>query len=581
MRRITIRNGIFALLLFEAAVITLVMAVSMALLSNTYTGLIYGETVEVLNLHAMIINGRIAEMEKLSFEFLSDKDIQRNLVMHRTADEYEKHVARSGLYTQIFMRWAMDNRLLSIGFTFEDGDHVETGRSEAELGVSPETRAALMEAARRADGRCAWTMNAAGGMTVVLSRLIKDPTRNDFSPLGVLFIFIDARQLIAYPSTVPAERKPEFFCVSGNTILTESALAVKREDVEGQLRNPSYYDIVSYNKERYFIAVRYSEATGWYFAYMLATRNLLAAISRVNLAYVLSLSGVLFVVVAVGYRLAKAVSSPITGLTETMKGVAGGDYAVPRRTAPKRLAITEVELLSEYFSHMVGRIDHLINEVYAQRLSSAEMKYKILQNQINPHFLYNALDTINWKAQEGGKEDISAIARSLSRMLRGSVKGPDAISVADDLRFTEDYILIQKYRFEERLSFSASIQPEVLACGIPRVTLQPIVENCIVHNIEKYSRTFEIRMFSSHTPEYAEIVVDDNGQGVDPALLERILGGRTESAEGSIGLRNINERIKIMFGDRFGIRVENRAPAGTRVTVTIPFKEYVGDASDR
>jgi two-component system sensor histidine kinase YesM len=222
---------------------------------------------------------------------------------------------------------------------------------------------------------------------------------------------------------------------------------------------------------------------------------------------------------------------------------------------------------------MVRKIDYLINEVYAEKLLSMEMKYKILQQQINPHFLYNTLDTINWKAMENGNRDISAMVRSLSRMLRGSIKGPDAITVGEDLRFVENYILIQKLRFEERLVYTARVQPEVLSCGIPRVTLQPIVENCIIHNIEKHSGTYEIRIFSSYTPEYTEIVIDDDGQGVDPRHMELVLDGKADPADGSIGLRNINERIKMLFGERFGIRVENREPVGTRVTVTLPFKE--------
>jgi two-component system sensor histidine kinase YesM len=574
MKRITIRNGIFALLLFEAAIISLVMIVSMTILSGTYTGLIYSETVEVLNLHAMIINTRISDMEKLSFEIFSDPDIQRNLLLHENAaNDYQAYSATTGLYTQLFTRWAMDKRLLSIGFYFENGDRTETAKRRDEVGIPPETRAALIEDAYAANGKCVWAVNSAGNMTVVLSRLIRDTSGFGFRPLGVLIICIDARQLIAYPSVVPQDRKPEMFCIAGDKILSESTLNVRRGDVEGSLRNPFYYDIITYAGERYFVSIRYSESTGWYFAYMLATKKLLHTITNINLAYILSVLVVLIIVVAVGYRLAKSISFPIVRLAETMKVVAGGDYKIVERPEPGRIAISEVELLSEDFSRMVRKIDYLINEVYAEKLQSMEMKYKILQQQINPHFLYNTLDTINWKALESGNGDISAMVRSLSLMLRGSVKGPDAVTVQEDLRFAENYILIQKYRFEERLSFSASVQPEVLGCGIPRVTLQPIVENCIIHNLEKYSGTCEIRMYSSHTPEYMEIAVDDNGQGVDPRHMEMVLDGKADAADGSIGLHNINQRIKMLFGDRFGIRVENRTPVGTRVTVTLPFKE--------
>ena len=573
MKRISIGSGIFALLAFEAAVISIVMIVSVSILSRAYTGLIYNETTEVLNLHTMIINSRMAEMEKLSFEILSDTDIQRNLLAHKNASApYQAYVASSDLYSQLFTRWATDRRLLFIEFQFEDGERVQTS-NRGDATISEATRADLASKAHAADGACVWAANAAGDMTVVLCRLIKDTSGNGFRPLGVLYVAIDGRQLLAYPSVVPENRKPDMFCVAGNQVITQSTLAVRRAEIEGSLRHPFQYDIVPYGGQRYFIAVRQAAPEGWYFVYMLSTNKLLGTITHINVAFVLAVLVALAGVVAIGYRFARTISSPIAHLARTMKVVSGGDYRIPEEATTAGTAISEVKLLSEDFVDMVGKIDHLINEVYAEKLLSAEMKYKVLQHQINPHFLYNTLDTINWKAIQSGNADISAMVRSLSQMLRRSVKGPDAVTVEDDLEFVRNYIVIQMYRFEERLAFTSSIQPEVLKCGIPRMALQPIVENCIMHNLEKHSGSYEIRIASSHTEDGVEIAVDDNGHGVDLTRMERILGGREDPSDGSIGIRNINERIKMLFGGGFGLRVLNREPAGTRVIVMLPFRE--------
>jgi two-component system, sensor histidine kinase YesM len=584
MKSVTIRKGIFGLLLIEAVLISPVMVVSIAILSRTYTGLIYDETAEVLNLHTMIINSRMSDMEKLSFEILSNPDIQRNFVKHDiAATSYESYAASRGLYSQLFALWAMDTRLLSIGFLFEDGDLVGTD-ARGGTGIPGETYTALRAAARTADGKCGWAANAAGDMTVVLYRLIKDISGSGFRPLGVLFICIDARQLLAYPSVVPQERKPDMVCIAGDQILSAVPVDIRRDELEGALRDPSPYEIVRYAGEATFVAVRQSVSSGWYYLYMLPAGTLLRPITGLSIVIALSMLVLLAGVVAVGYRFARAISAPIARLAETAKVVAEGDYSVTLDAAARggRVAISEVTLLSDDFSRMVRKIDHLINEVYAEKLLSVEMKYRILQQQINPHFLYNTLDTINWKALQGGSGEIAAMVRSLSRMLRGSITGPDEISVGEDLRFVEDYMLIQRLRFEERLDFAASIQPEVLRCGIPRVTLQPIVENCVIHNIEKYSRACEIRIHSSVTPECARICVDDNGLGIDPRRMDLIFSGQAEATGGSIGLRNINERIRMLFGERFGVRVENREPMGTRVTVTLPLKECAHEhAADR
>ena len=126
-------------------------------------------------------------------------------------------------------------------------------------------------------------------------------------------------------------------------------------------------------------------------------------------------------------------------------------------------------------------------------------------------------------------------------------------------------------RFEERLDFRSEIPPSVHSCKIPRLTLQPIVENCIIHNVEKYSQACQIRLISEVSDGKLKISVEDDGRGVDLHHIEMVLSGQVEATNTSIGLRNINERVKMAFGEGCGVSVENRVPTGTRVTVTLPY----------
>ena len=164
------------------------------------------------------------------------------------------------------------------------------------------------------------------------------------------------------------------------------------------------------------------------------------------------------------------------------------------------------------------------------------------------------------------------IVKSLSKLLRGSIKGPDIITVKEDLEFVESYIYIQKTRFKERLQFHNQVSPTVYSCKIPRLTLQPIVENSIIHNLEKYSDPCEIWITASAADGILELSVIDNGKGIDLEHVEMILSGAIEAPSKSIGLRNIDQRIKMAFGEQYGIQVSNRIPQGAIITITLPFE---------
>ena len=222
---------------------------------------------------------------------------------------------------------------------------------------------------------------------------------------------------------------------------------------------------------------------------MLPTQALLSDIADLNVLYGVTLALVVAGVVVCGYAFGARIHQPIAQLTRSMEVVESGDYrsALEAKQPDKGLAIAEVVQLSQRFRRMVQEIDRLINEVYSRQLTIMEMRYRMLRQQINPHFLYNTLDTIHWKAIQSGHQQIALLVRSLSRLLRAAVNSPDVVTVADELRFVEDYVRIQKIRFEDRLDVEIEVPAELHEVRIPHLTLQPLVENAIVHNLERFS----------------------------------------------------------------------------------------------
>lgn len=571
MKMIPIKKGLFALLILEAVIITIVTIAFMADLYKIYTNLVYSESAEVLNLHAIITDAKLSDIENLSFEVLSNRDIQNNLQKYNnSSNSYEAYQAVNDLYTQLFTRWIMNKSIVSISFVFLDGKRVDTGQAN----LSDSSLEKIIDAAARKNGSCGWTANAAGKNIVTLYRLIKDISGNKFKPLGTLIINVDANYFLSHAPVISRKYRPDIICIADKQILSRNHVSIKPSEIWESFNGSNSYNIVTLNREPYFISVKKLAHNDWDLVYMLSTRDLLSSINKMNIFYSVTLLMIIIVVITIGYNFANAISRPITQLTKAMKVVEDGDYsAVLNNQSPEpRFAITEVVQLSRDFSQMIQEIDRLINEVYTRQLMIMEMKYKMLQQQINPHFLYNTLDTINWKAVQSGNEEISVMVKSLSKLFRGSIKGPDIITVGEDLSFVEDYIKIQKIRFEERLDFEVKIPASVYSCKIPRLTLQPIVENCIIHNLEKYSGICKICMASSISDGRLQISVEDNGRGVDLQHVKMVLSGEIEATNKSIGLKNIDQRIKISFGENYGICVENKEPTGTRVTVVLPYE---------
>lgn len=572
MKKLSLKKGLVALLILEAVIITLVTAVFMLKLYNIYTNQIYNESALVLNLHSIITDTKLAEIENLSFETLSNPDIQTNLLTYYNTDHYyEQYRASTALYSQLFARLIMDKSILSISFVFLDGNQVDTGQLNR-VDLSAFEREKIIEAANVRNGSCGWIANVAGENVVTLYRLIKDISGGRFKPLGTLIINVDANFLLSETPPLSEKYRPEIICLVDEEVLAKEELNFAPSELLRSVNNADSYKIVTLNQKPYFVSIKNLTHDGWNLVYLLSTKDLLHSINKTNLSFAAALFLIVLVIIGIGYHFANGISRPITHLTKAMKVVEDGDYtlALPSPEVKPGFAFSEVVRLSRNFSQMVQQINHLINEVYTKQLLIIEMKYKMLQQQINPHFLYNTLDTINWKAIEGGQEEISIMVRALSKLIRYSIKGPDLVTVKEDLSFVEDYVKIQKIRFEERLVFRDEISPEIYSRKIPHLTLQPIVENCIIHNLEKHAGICHILLTSTMTNDYIRISVTDDGIGIDPEQIQMVLRGEVQATNKSIGLKNIDQRIKLSFGADYGISVENIKPRGVRVSVVLP-----------
>lgn len=261
------------------------------------------------------------------------------------------------------------------------------------------------------------------------------------------------------------------------------------------------------------------------------------------------------------------VSAPIQRLVAQMhrfeQDATGFQYEPVRGTQ-------EIAVLSDSFGHMVCRIQELIEEVKHDEETLQKTELKALQAQINPHFLYNTLDSIQWMCEVGRNTDAVQMVGALARLFRISTsRGAELIPIRRELEHAESYLIIQKFRYKDQFQYRFVVDDSLLDCLCSKITLQPIIENAILHGFGEFMDAGEIVIEVKDDGDDIIMSVTDNGIGMEEEVCARLLSEQEDSTSG-IGIKNVNDRNQIYFGEQYGLAIESEPDEGTRVTIRLP-----------
>lgn len=265
------------------------------------------------------------------------------------------------------------------------------------------------------------------------------------------------------------------------------------------------------------------------------------------------------------YNLSKRISNPVHEMSEVIKQIEDGN----RNIKVKYSGDDELGELCDKFNSMIQEINRLIEEDYNKRILINQAKFNALKAQINPHFLYNALGTINWMVKLGEKDKVTKMINALSKLFRYLCRNSeDEVLIVEELKAIDNYLYIQKIRYEDKLNIEYLIDDEIKNYEIVRLTLQPIVENAIVHGLS--NKSGEWKIIISGKIEGSDIVfkIKDNGVGV---------GNSKHTGEG-VGIDNVDTRIKIQYGEKYGISHKSEENL-TVFIIRIPLREAVNEKS--
>ncbi|HEX7056658.1 MAG TPA: sensor histidine kinase [Bacilli bacterium] len=307
-------------------------------------------------------------------------------------------------------------------------------------------------------------------------------------------------------------------------------------------------------------------------------------VKNVNRISILSLSVIfisLFVALILIYGLSGLLSRRLLHLSKHISRVSAGNFDSPIKIDGK----DEIGQLSRQYNSMLINIKQLMNEVEQSQkqknsleLKQNEIKFKMMASQINPHFLFNALESIRMKAHLKGEKEIAEVVKLLGRMMRKNLDvANEKITLQSEIEMVRCYLEIQKFRYEERLGYELDVAPETLKIRIPPLIIQPLVENAVLHGLEGVESGGKVNVCAEIAGNKLKVCVADNGAGMSRQKIRGIYRSFAEDDRNSrIGLRNVHERLLLVYGEGHGLRIRSKPGVGTEIRFTIPIEEESG-----
>ena len=314
-----------------------------------------------------------------------------------------------------------------------------------------------------------------------------------------------------------------------------------------------------------------SSETGWTVVGVAYTADLLKNNEQTTRIYMISAVLILLVALALAYFLSDEITKPIKSLGNSMREVEKGNFD---HVMLDVRGDNEIDRLRANFNIMTGEIKNLMEQNVEEQRQKRKSELMALQAQINPHFLYNTLDSIIWMAEWGKNKEVVLMTSSLAKLLRQSISNQnEMVCVEDEVEYTRSYLTIQKMRYKDKLEYEIQVDPEILKCRVAKLILQPLVENAIYHGIKYKEGKGKVLVEGFRREQEMILRITDDGIGMTEEQMSKLFQKReTDMRRNSVGVLNVHERIRLYYGKNYGLSFESRTGVGTKVEIHIPYE---------
>jgi two-component system sensor histidine kinase YesM len=325
------------------------------------------------------------------------------------------------------------------------------------------------------------------------------------------------------------------------------------------------------NNKKILLTYSTIEQTSWKVAYIVSFNDVLTGIRKIIPITLLVTVCCLIISMIIALLISYILTSPIKKLLSSMKRVKTGNF----KEKVNLKYMDEIGLLGLEYNDMIDNINNLIDKVYKLQISEREAELKALQAQINPHFLYNTLDSIYWKAQKSKEKDISEMIYSLSKLFRLTLnRGNEFTEVQNEKDFIENYLILQKKRFQNKLEYKIEISDNILRYKIPKLILQPFVENSIIHGTEEDTDKSMLEICGYLEGDKIKFIIQDNGGGIEESILKSLLDSKpnekNSNQHNGYAIKNVRERLSLYYDGNYSLNITSSIGKFTMVEIVIP-----------
>lgn len=554
---LNLKRKFFLLILLMVTVMTLLEAFNRQSAYNTYNQLLYEENARTLMIYMDYIENIFERMENITYLMIADSDLQENLMYLRDHFEDENRISCKSAVSREVSSYAYREKYFSSFILKTDFVTFGFGRNKMSVNTDLES---YMETVSDANGRIRMIP---GEQQLILVREIRQSANLKLTNLAYVIAQVDFPAIVEdvgrtlkhadMPLDISVYNKD--FCLYASD--PETAILGEKED-GWYISGEDFITVCTSDKLGFTMAIRTP-----YGRLKNSIRNVYGR--SLFLSFLVALTA--FVI---GSVLVRMMIEDISGLIGKMDEFGAGRPLDVKEGERYQGRKDEIGKMYRHFYKMASDYRKLMKEYYDSRLLLKEAEFAQMQKQIQPHFLFNTLTAISWMAYAHKDEETAHMVETLGRMMRTVTDNKQSVvTVESDLEMVEDYLSIQQFRFRGRLEVEIQISPETRKLMIPRLSLQPLVENSVTYAMEEQLSGCRIRIFDRIDPENTEIIVEDNGPGFDENMLEELENG-TQKAKGTgTALLNIHKRLQYAFSEEYGLSF-CRLEDGMQVIIRIP-----------
>lgn len=560
MKNISLKWKIFFIVLVNVIALLSFSLLGFGILSGTYNELLYRSIGGNLSFSANTLSTNLKDVERLSSIILSAPDIQTPLsAIHGTSDAVVWSNANRSInnslssYYETFRQNGVSNIVL-----FNDGFSNATNWP-AYRRTDPQFIEAARKNAEAADGGISWTLGSYDDSGIILGRNIRKIEGMDFSTIGTLLVYVDIDRLITTINHSFQTFETSYYVLSDGAepIYTSSQIPSSLSSQAIALPADTYQTL-KMDGHTYFAVSSRIPYYDWNYISLIPFDSITRSIQN-SLKVILGIMviGILIALLLTQW-LIYSIIRHFNALIHKMDTFSKNELALVPSSYDYSTRNDEIGHLHQRFDRMATRIRTLVDTNYRNELLRKEAQIKALESQINPHFLYNTLESINWRAKASKNTEISMMAESLGTLLRSTLSNKESlVTLKYELELVHAYITIQKIRFEDRLDFSANVDGGLEEILIPPLSIQPLIENAIRYGVEEMTETCHVQLQIRRTEGQILIRVKNDGSVFEDDLLEKLAKKTKEPNGFGIGLLNIDQRIRLLFGSACGLILRN------------------------